>query len=68
MSEISKKVAYIKGMAEGMEKGMEEGAAQERIRYGKLVARLLSDGRTDDLSAAASDSGLLARLYEEHGL
>lgn len=53
---------------EGMEKGMEEGAAQERIRYGKLVARLLSDGRTDDLSAAASDSGLLARLYEEHGL
>ena len=62
------RIARREGMAEGMEKGMEEGAAQERIRYGKLVARLLSDGRTDDLSAAASDSGLLARLYEEHGL
>lgn len=73
---IEKEDARAEGLAEGRAEGRikgraegrAEGAAEEQARYGKLVTALISKGEIDRLQAAATDSTLLAKLYEEYGL
>lgn len=50
------------------EDGRAEGRAEGQQRMGALIQRLLADGRTEDLEAAASDPALCSRLCEEYGL
>ena len=49
---------------EGMEKGMEQG--QNLIN--KLNARLLQDGRMDDLKRSTEDPQFQRQLLKEYGL
>ncbi|WP_304853441.1 Rpn family recombination-promoting nuclease/putative transposase [Adlercreutzia caecimuris] len=59
-AKIQARISYEDGKAEGRLEGQQ--------RMGALIQRLLADGRTEDLEAAASDPALCSRLCEEYGL
>ncbi|MEY8460036.1 hypothetical protein AALA69_02750 [Eggerthellaceae bacterium 24-137] len=63
-AKIQARISYEDGKAEGRIEGIAEGQQQ----MSALVQRLLAEGRTEDLQAAASDPALRARLCEEYGL
>ena len=56
--------ARKEGWAEGMIKGQAEGTNKAMA----LMARLLSAGRTEDASRAASDEAYRNKLYAEFGM
>ena len=57
-----------KGQAEGLLKGRTEGRAEGTNKAMALMARLFSDGRTEDASRAASDEAYRNKLYAEFGM
>lgn len=70
--ERGKEEGLAAGRAEGLEQGKAEGLAAGRAegegRLSALIVRLMADGRSDDVAAAAVDEALRARLYEEYGI
>lgn len=65
---MAERVFRKKGLEEGRAEGMAEGKAEGEKRYGKLIARLLSEGRTDDVARTTEDAQFRAMLYDEFGL
>lgn len=59
-AKIQARISYEDGKAEGIAEGQRQMSV--------LVQRLLADGRTEDLQAAASDPALRIHLCEEYGL
>ena len=57
-----------KGQAEGLLKGRMEGRAEGTNKAMALMARLFSDGRTEDASRAATDEAYRNKLYAEFGM
>ena len=53
-----------KGHAEGLEKGRAEGAD----RLGRLITKLLSQNRMDDVQKVSVDSAYREKLYKELGI
>lgn len=53
---------------EGIEIGIEQGIEQGEERSAILAARLIAEGRADEVALAAGDRGLRDRLFEEFGL
>ena len=56
------------GMAEGMAKGIAKGEVKGEKRLGTLISRLISAGRVNDASRAASDPEYREKLYAEMGI
>ena len=55
-------------MCKALEDLFEDGRAEGEDKLGKLVAKLIFLGRTDDVSRAASDKNARAALYAEFGM
>ena len=58
----------LKGRTEGLLKGRTEGRAEGTNKAMALMARLFSDGRTEDASRAATDEAYRNKLYAEFGM
>lgn len=53
---------------EGVEEGRVEGQAEGMDLFGRLLSRLIAQGRSDDIQRAASDAAYRKRLFEEFKL
>lgn len=53
---------------EGIEIGIEQGIERGENRFGALAARLIAEGRSDEIVLAAEDREARERLFEELGL
>lgn len=56
------------GLEEGLTKGRAEGREQGASLLGRLITRLMSQGRMQDVERAASDAAYRRQLYVEFGL
>lgn len=53
------------GRTEGLADGLKQGRAEGESKFAELAAFLLREGRTDDLSRAASDAAYREQLYQQ---
>ena len=56
------------GREEGLKEGRKEGREEGEDRLGRLINALLSAGRVDDISKAATDTAARATLYTEFNI
>ena len=66
--EEGKAEGRAEGKAEGRKEGELDGRERGEERLGRLITRLLSDGRIDEAAFAARDAGERSRLYREYSL
>ena len=60
--------AFEDERAEGRAEGITIGKSEGEDKLGILISKLISLGRTDDVSKAASDKSARAALYAEFGM
>lgn len=65
---IQCRYAREEGIEEGLALGIEQGAAQAESRFAALAARLVDEGRSDEVILAAGNREVRERLFEEFGL
>ena len=53
------------GYKEGYKEGKEEGRKEGEIRFGKLIDKMVTAGRIDDMTRVATDSEYRHQLYKE---
>lgn len=56
------------GMERGIEQGMERGIAEGEARFGKLIQKMIADGRSNEIPQVASDQKKREHLYKEYHL
>ena len=65
---IIRQEEYEAGEAAGKAKGKAEGKAEGEAKLAQLISKLISLGRDDDVSRAASDKVAREALYKEFGM
>ena len=50
---------------DGFKEGKEEGRKEGEIRFGKLIDKMVTVGRIDDMTRVATDSEYRHQLYKE---
>lgn len=56
------------GIEEGKKLGQEKGEKRGEKRFGALVARLIADGRLEEITKAVESVRVRKRLYREYGI
>lgn len=52
----------------GLQRGLEQGLEQGECRMAELIHRLITDGRMEDVSKAATDELIRKTFYKEYGM
>lgn len=60
--------AMDKAENRGLQRGLEQGLEQGERRLAELIHRLITDGRMEDVSKAATDELLRKTFYKEYGI